>query len=559
MRVRRLLLACLVVLSFAGAAGASDAELERALARLGEDDLEGAIAILEPLAERGEASPRALATLGALYLEIGLLNDALDVLGPLAERADANPAVLYNAGRAAVELGEDERGDGFLERSVRAQPVSRAARLLGLRLGARGQLAASYQLLRPWALANPQDVEARLGAAVSALTLERLPEAEELLDGLPEDNPRARLLKADLALQRRQPAAALELIEPIAGGTAGDASFVPLRGNPPEMAIDVAVLRATAYLELGRSADAVALLEGRAGSHPKLALTLAQAQHQGGDAAGALATLEPFARPLIDAPETELPPGSPQRGASGTMQRLAGSVAFEYGRFLLALDRAGEAIAALERAAALKPWSREVWQELSRAYALSGDREKARQASEKLKAIADARERARVPGLSGQKKLDDPTAGGIQEALEWLERGDGDKALATVRQEIALAPQDLRPRLLEVRILLGAGRAEEALASVEAALERFPGHPDVLHFRAVVRLSQGDAAGAEVDLKQTLEQVPDHVPAMNDLAVVLAGRGEREQARRLLERVLELRPEDPLATQRLAAIEADGS
>ncbi len=541
MSARRLpLLLSLAFLLIAGpvATGASDAQLERALEKVAADDLEGAIAILEPLAEQGGASPLALATLGALYLEIGLLADAVDVLGPLADADGANPAVLYNAGRAAVELGEDERGDAWLERSVRAQPVSPAARLLGLRLGARGQLAASYRLLRPWALANPGDVEARLAAAVSALQLERLPEAEELLEGLPIDNPRTRLLKADLALQRRQPAAALELIEPIT------------TKHPPEMAVDVAVLTATAYLELGRSANAVALLEKRAGSHPKLALTLAQAQHQGGDVAGALATLEPYARPLLDAPEAELPPG---------MQRLAGSMLLEHGRFLLALDRTGEAVVALERATQLKPWSRDAWQELSRAHAIGGDRAKARAAAAKLEEIAAARERAAVPGLSGQKKLDDPTAGGIQEALEWLERGDGDKALATVRQEIALAPEDLRPRLLEVRILLGAGRADEALASVESALERFPGHPDALHFRAVVHLSQGELAEAEADLKQTLEQVPDHVPAINDLAMVLSRRGEREEARRLLQRVLELRPGDPLARQRLAALEAGGS
>ncbi len=537
------ILVCLAALSVTGAGAtagarqpaAAGSELERALEKLAADDFESAIAILEPLAERGEASPPALATLGALYLEIGLPRDALDLLAALAERDDANPAVLYNAGRAAVELGEEARGEAYLERSVRAHPVSPAARLLGLRLGARGQLAAAYQLLRPWALANPGDLEARLGAAVSALRLERLPAAEELLSGLSDDNPRTRLLKADLALQRRRPAAALELIEPIA------------EAHPPEMSIHISVLLATAYLELGRSADAIALLEKRAGKNAKIALTLAQAQHQGGDAAAAVATIEPYAQPLINAPEALLPP---------IKQGLAGSVALEYGRFLLALDRAAQAVAALERAAALKPWSRQVWQELSRAYALGGNSDKARQASEKLRQIAAAGERATVPGLSGQAKLDDPTARRMAEAIEWLERGDGEKALAVVRQEIALAPSDLRPRLLEVRALLWLSRSDEAMASVEAALERFPGHANALHFRAVVHLSRAEVDRAEADLLAVLEKVPDHLPALSDLAVVLAGRGEVDDARLLLERVLELRPGDPLAQQRLAALAA---
>ncbi|MCP3964328.1 MAG: tetratricopeptide repeat protein [bacterium] len=543
MRSLTTVLLTLLLLSPSLAAGqepapAPDAQLQTALEKLATGDFEGAIAILEPMRESGEAPDQVLATLGALYVEIGLLQDALDVLGPLAVREDANPAVLFNAGRAAVELGEDERGEEYLRRSVRAQPVSPAARLLGIRLGARGQLVASYQLLRPWALANPGDVEARLAAAVSALRLERVPEAGELLEGLPGDNPRVRLLRADHALQRREPAAALELLEPIADD------------HPPEMTVDVTVLLATAYLELGRSADAVARLRERGGDHPKLALTLAQALYQGGDVESALRALTPFAEPLISAESAkQVPPA---------MQQLAASVVLEQGRLLLAAERLPEAVTALERAAELGPWSDETWQELARAHALAGDTDKAREATARLQEIAAARERSEVPGMAGRKRLADPTGRRLAEALEWLERGEADQALATVRQEIALAGDDVRPRLLEVRILLQLERREEALASVEAALELFPDHPDALHFRAVVLLSRGNAEAAEADLRRALELAAGHVPAMNDLALVLAGKGEREEARRLLEKVLELAPGDPLATQRLAALEADG-
>ncbi len=342
--------------------------LQQALAKLEAGDLETAVDLLEPLAERGEASPKALATLGAVYLEIGLPRDAFAVLAPLAERDDADPAVLYNAARAAIESGDGERGEGWLERSVAAEPLSPAARLLGLRLGARGELAASYRLLRPWALAHPGDVEARLGAAVGAPRLERLDEAQELLAGLPLEHPRTRLLAADLVLRRQRPDAALDLIAPIAADP------------PPEMAVDVAVLEATALLALGRSGDAVARLSGRAGDDPRLALVLARAHHQHGDAAAAFATIEPHARPLLDA-EAAQPP-SP----------LAASLALDAGRYLLDLDQAVAAVKALERATAVAPASAEAWQLLARAYALTGDGARARRAAETLRRIVDARE-----------------------------------------------------------------------------------------------------------------------------------------------------------------------
>ena len=520
-------------------APAPEPRLQQALEKLASNDFEGAIAVLESLKESGEASDQALATLGALYVEIGLLADALDVLGPLAAREDANPAVLFNAGRAAVELGEDERGEEYLRRSVNAQPVSPAARLLGIRLGARGQLVASYQLLRPWALANPGDVEVRLAAAVTALRLERVPEAGELLEGLPDENPRVRLLRADHALQSREPASALELLEPLADS------------HPPEMTVDVSVLLATAYLELGRSADAVSLLRERGGQHPKLALTLAQALYQGGDVEGALGALTPFAEPLVSAESPEQVPPA--------MRQLGASVVLEQGRLLLAAERLPDAVKALERASELRPWSDETWQELARAHAMAGDTEKAEQATARLREIAAARERSKVPGMAGQKRLADPTGRRLAEALEWLERGESEQALATVRQEIALAGDDIRPRLLEVRILLLLERRQEALASIGSTLEQFPDHPDALHFRAVALMSQGNAEAAEKDLRRALELAAGHVPALNDLALVLAGRGERAEARRLLEKVLELAPGDPLATRRLAALDAEVS
>lgn len=313
MKTHHCLIACIIVLALGpGLSGPQspaaqegetvpDPAVRQALEKLRQDDLEGAIAVLEPLVANSTATPLALATLGALYLEIGLPGDALEVLRPLADGDDANPAVLYNAGRAALELGEEAAGEEYLERSVRIQPVSRAARMLGLRYGSRGQTAAALQLLGPWALANPDDEQARLAAAAAALKLERPDEAADLLEKLPDGNPRVGLLRAELALQRREPETALALLEPLASS------------HPPEMRIDVLVLLASALIESGRPTVAVDLLAGQADSHPRLALTLARAHAAAGDPEGEQAARETLRElvPMAPDPGPERQPAGP--------------------------------------------------------------------------------------------------------------------------------------------------------------------------------------------------------------------------------------------------------
>ena len=515
--------------------GASS-QLAPILEKIQQDDLEGAIADLEILRETGEPSPQALAVLGALYLEIGLYQDAVEILDALATQPNADAAVLYNAGRAALETGEGEKGDGYLERSLALQPRSPAARLLGLRRGAEGRTAEAYRWLRPWAMANPEDVEARLAAAVAALKLERLPEAQSLLQGLDENSPRVRLLRADLALKQRDPSAAAAFLEPLVGQV------------EPAMEADVLVLLSSAWLELGRSSEVVNLLSDRITDRPRLALALARAQNQGGDPEAAIETLDPFVQPVLIRNPEEMPQ-SPVRA-------LVASITREQGRFLLAVDRASDAVGLLERSAILDPWSRETWQELARALAALGETAKAEAALERFRQLAEAREQAQVPGLGGRRRLEDTTGRRLAEAMEWSARGEPEKALDMVRQEISLTPKDPRPRLLEIRTLLGLGRLPEAKGAAERTVSAFPDLPDARHFRAVVALQGGEFEAAEADLRHVLESVPGHLPAKNDLALVLARRGDEAAARALLLEILAEHPDDPLARGRLEALDA---
>lgn len=474
--------------------------LAEAVRLVQQEDLEGAIAALEPLREAPGTSPVALAMLGALYAEVGLPEDALEVLEPIAENDQADPAVLYNAGRAALQLRRFEQGEGYLRRSVSRLPVSPAARYLGLFLGGRGRVVESYELLGPWVEANPGDTEARRAAAVCALRLRRVPEAEQLVAGLPQGDPTATLLRGDLLLQKREPAAAVALLEPLGAAL------------PPALEVDWLHLLASALLETGQSAKAGELLEGRHLAHPKLGLSLARARYQGGDPQGALAVIEPLAGQLLDgAPEG----AAPNRAATGP---LAAAIVLEYGRLLVAAERPGEAIPALERAAELDRWNAEAWQLRAQALAATGRREEAEAALARFRELSEARERAAVPGMKGRRLLDDTTGRRLAEAAEWVERGEPAEALNIARQEISLAPEDPRPRRFEAGLLLQAGRLDEAWRAAAAALELAPDDPDLLALAARIRVAQGEPAAARRLLERLLELRPGDEAARRSLA-----------------------------------------
>jgi predicted Zn-dependent protease len=181
-------------------AGQATGPLQEALARLQAGDPEAAIALLEPLKGQAGTDPRALALLGALYVDTGRPAEAMEVLGPMAARQDADPAVLFHASRAAQALGRNDRAEEYLTRSAAADPVSPAARALGLIRALQGRYGQAFQLLYPWTQAAPDDREARLAAAQAAVRLGRVAEARELLGGLDPESPRVRLLQADLAM-----------------------------------------------------------------------------------------------------------------------------------------------------------------------------------------------------------------------------------------------------------------------------------------------------------------------------------------------------------------------
>jgi tetratricopeptide (TPR) repeat protein len=494
-------------------------------------DVASAIALLEPFRNKPGTHPAVLSLLGTLYLETGRNKEALELLGPIADTDAAGPLILSGAAHAAMALGQNAKAEKYLWRVVSKAPDSPASRDLGLLLGGQGRLSESYLLLHPWAAAHPDDGEARVSAAYDAVELDRTPEADELLKGLPLDNPRVRLLEGRIQLMQQRPREGLTTLEPL------------LKGGPPELDLSVRRYVAEAHIALGESSAAAELLKGRVGDDPSLAILLGRAYYRDGNPTEAIAVLEPFARNLLA--------GAP---SSQSEQSMMADLALEYGQALVGVSKWPEAIKALDRATQLNPGSLVGWQLLGRAQLASGQREDANKSMEKFRQIESALKPNTTRINQQQNDTDDPTGRNLTQATKLAAAGDLDKALTLIRQEVKLQPADPRPRATEVMLLINAKRPQDALKAAEDDLAAAPGNPDFLYLRGASKMALRDLPGAEKDFRQTLTIQPNHLGALSDLAVLLTTTGKKDEARQLLQKVLALKPGDPVATANLKSL-----
>lgn len=507
--------------------------LGKALAEAQAGRLAEAVALLEPVAGLSGADPRLAAALGALYIRLDEPQKALAILEPLTRPADADAAVLYNAGVAALRTGQVEQAEDLLSRSVQAIPGSPAARLLGLVHQAQGRPEKAYLLLKPWVLQNPEDAEARVAAAMSAVFLHRPSEAEELVADLPTEDPEIRLIWAKIFLQKGDTWSALAMALPV------------LETAPPALQSELLVVVADSYLALQQPDSAVDALEDKVKGSARLAWRLGEARRQAGDLAGGIATLEPFVARLMSA---QAPPPEDVPGSHSQLLLV-------YGHLLLESERAADAVPVLERAVGLANGSSLAWSALGQALAAVGRTDEAKaaevRASELLVAsgaMVDADDEAGAEGS-------DAIARALRQAHMRLAAGRSEDALALVRKEQKLNPGDIRPYLVEAQMLLELGRKLPALQVTHLTLQAFPGNADALYYRGVVNMARQELELAEADFRKALAAAPEHTAAMGDLAVLLMSEGRNEEARALWEQILALRPGDPVATQNLARLE----
>ena len=124
-------------------------------------------------------------------------------------------------------------------------------------------------------------------------------------------------------------------------------------------------------------------------------------------------------------------------------------------------------------------------------------------------------------------------------------RGDLAGARALLDKALIEAPQHADGRYHSARLLLIAGRIEQARAQFEHNLSLHPNH--ALSYTALARLhhAQGRIDQAIETLRTALRADHDHVPALTSLASLLLDRGELEEAHQLASQALKLAPDSP--------------
>lgn len=514
--------------------GAASPPLVHALAELEQGRVQEATAILEQADAGATGDPRIAALLGAIYVEIGRHAEALEVLAPLAEDENADVAVLYNAGRAAAALEQFDRAERYLQASVDAFPASPAARELGFLRLRRGRFMPAYLMLKPWSRTHANDTEAITAAAQCAVQLGRGAEAEQLLQLVPTQEPRTKLLWAQTLLLKDDPWSALAV--------AKEAAEAP----PPELEVPALLLLADVYLALDQPALAVEALSGHTDGRPLAAVRMAEALRRQQQVAKGLELLEPFSRGLIE--------DDPEVGR--WLPGLGAEVALEYGLLLAAAGSLDEAVRFLRAATDLASQSEEAWRGLADALERTGERSAAAEARQNAERIALISGAEPTENDGGTNLGSDPVARQLRRARALLALDETEAGLRIARQEKTLVPEDPRPPLVEAQMLMELGRPDEALAVMDAAEASFPANADVHYYRGVVQLSLNRPEVAEQSLKRAIELVPEHVPALTDLAALLLRLDRREEGKGLVERVLAIAPGDPTATHLLEQLES---
>jgi len=472
--------------------------------------------------QAADVDPRTILPRALTELEKGNGNEALALLQDLANEDSPDPQVLFYAARAAMMTRDFVQAERYLERLSAIAPDSPAQRQLGLLQGSQRRYLDAYTNLAPWVRFHPEDMEARLAAAMCAIELRRTPDAEELLSGLPMTHPGVRLLWGQLHNLKEDPWTALDVLRPL-----GEEA-------PPAMAPDVRRALANAYAAVGDGAAAVATLQGHVGRDPSLALQLSQAQYQSGDLEGAIETLQPFARSLLE------------RRPEESMSDLDGNIALHYGRFLTKTGRQKEAIPYLEAAVHLRSEDKQAWLALGQSLVSVGRVEDGREALDRFQQISELNPVSSVTYRKHREGLEDPALASIRQAHELAEEDRFEAALNLVRKERALSPQDLRPVLAEIKILLHMEAYSEAHRHAVEAVRRAPRGFEALFLRGLAELGMGSPGEAQSDLRGALDLAPPGSINMSRLENVLAEASGAGETRQLIEDALELLPESSM-------------
>ncbi|MCF8481672.1 MAG: tetratricopeptide repeat protein [Rhodospirillum sp.] len=128
-------------------------------------------------------------------------------------------------------------------------------------------------------------------------------------------------------------------------------------------------------------------------------------------------------------------------------------------------------------------------------------------------------------------------------ALRFLDGGLLDLAERQVARALVEAPDAAETHQVAGRVILAAGRMEEALAAFDRAVTLAPGDPAIRVDRAELLRALGRTDAALEDLSVAIALTPDDPPSCHNLGRLLMDLGRYPEAHSHLERARELLPD----------------
>lgn len=131
----------------------------------------------------------------------------------------------------------------------------------------------------------------------------------------------------------------------------------------------------------------------------------------------------------------------------------------------------------------------------------------------------------------------------FEQGLQRSDADDHEGAAELFRQVIAQRPDLPPPHFNLARALLGLGRDEEALASLERVLALQPNHSKAIRELALQRRRRGEHAEAAGLWQRLLRLEPGNEHYLNQLGIALFDAGRRTEADQVARQLLELKPD----------------
>ncbi len=475
----------------------------------GKRDEAGAIAALRKVIDATPTAVAAQVALIGLHAELGRYAESKTQFQTLKKAAPNHPDTLYLEGQFALQDGDSQTARDIAARLLRAMPDN--PRVLMLAGGADFRLRSYNQ------------AESHLSRA---------------LRGMP-GHLGTRQLLAQTYLRTHQPAKALEVLGPALEAKTVDGAVYALAGEAHTLAGDT------------KRADQMFQLAGKASpTDPRVRTALALAQYARGQTQPAIDALESIAADDTSGTRADLAlisarvRGSDFAGALkavDTLQKKMPDRALPdllRGRILLARKDTAGATTAFEAALKREP------KFVPAASALSG-----------LDLIAGRNDAARKR-LQDLVTLDPNSVQARIALAEVVGRtgGTGAEVAQIFAAAVKANPAQPQPRLLYIEQLLRQGDAQAALIAAQDGVAAVPGHTDLQSALGRTQLAAGDARQAVGTFGQLATKNPTEATHQLRLAEAHVQNKDLGSARTALRKALEMEPDSLAAKRSLAAL-----